>query len=624
MSHRQFRETANASEIRTLTMTLLDRLSAGWKAWLLLFLITFVAAAPGVFMMPALDRDESRYAQASTQMLEEGDFILIRYQDELRNKKPAGIHWLQAASTAVFTGPDAKQIWTHRVPSWLGAALATLACFWAGTPLIGRRASFLGSALFGATILLTVEAHIAKTDALLVCLTTLALGALARLYAEVSPPRRMAIIFWAALGAAFLVKGPVAPMVAGLAGAGIWLWDKRRLGEGGRWWRPLLWLPGPALFLLMVLPWFIWIQFASNGAFLEGAVGKDLADKVTGASEGHGGPPGYHLLASLVMFFPATLLLIPAVMAVTSALRGKTLGALGHGTHGLKFLLAWLIPTWIFFEILPTKLVHYVLPAYPALALLCGYAAVQLMDGLKMPRARSLGIVAFAAGAIILLVISFPGVSSYLMDDAAGKFTTVSQEQVLAAWSPYAAYPLYLWAIGFALAGLVIVESARLRVGAAITLAVLASLALGGHIRGVMLPSQVWAQPTETARMALEDVCGVPGEDALCNVPVPSRVLALGYAEPSYVFTLGTQNLHSPRTPLALPTDPAAYPVVYLLNFENREVMPPMTALAAGLRAEAGSLGLCLTEGESHYALNYSNGQPAHFRAWRFDWGGCP
>ncbi|MFN3313441.1 MAG: ArnT family glycosyltransferase, partial [Hyphomonas sp.] len=124
-------------------MTLLDRLSAGWKAWLLLFLITFVAAAPGVFMMPALDRDESRYAQASTQMLEEGDFILIRYQDELRNKKPAGIHWLQAASTAVFTGPEARHIWTHLLPSCLGEAIAKIACFCAGTPLIGRRASFL-------------------------------------------------------------------------------------------------------------------------------------------------------------------------------------------------------------------------------------------------------------------------------------------------------------------------------------------------------------------------------------------------------------------------------------------------------------------------------------------------
>ena len=81
-------------------MTLLDRLSTGWKPWFVLFILTFGAAAPGVFNLPALDRDESRFAQASKEMLEEQDYIRIQYQDELRNKKPAGIHWLQAASTA--------------------------------------------------------------------------------------------------------------------------------------------------------------------------------------------------------------------------------------------------------------------------------------------------------------------------------------------------------------------------------------------------------------------------------------------------------------------------------------------------------------------------------------------
>ena len=163
-------------------MTLLDRLSTGWKPWVVLFILTFGAAAPGVFNLPALDRDESRFAQASKEMLEEKDYIRIQYQDELRNKKPAGIHWLQAASTAVFTGPEAKQIWTYRVPSWLGAAFGTLACFWTGLVLVGRRASFVGSALFGATLLLTSEAHISKTDGVLVFLTTLSIGALARLY----------------------------------------------------------------------------------------------------------------------------------------------------------------------------------------------------------------------------------------------------------------------------------------------------------------------------------------------------------------------------------------------------------------------------------------------------------
>ena len=108
-------------------MTLLDRLASGGRGYILLFFLTFFTALPGVFTMPALDRDESRFAQASKQMLETGDYIMIRYQDGMRNKKPAGIHWLQAGSTALFSSPEAKQIWSYRIPSFIGGAFAT--CF---------------------------------------------------------------------------------------------------------------------------------------------------------------------------------------------------------------------------------------------------------------------------------------------------------------------------------------------------------------------------------------------------------------------------------------------------------------------------------------------------------------
>ena len=104
-------------------MTVLDRLATGWKSWIILFTLTFVAAAPGVFNLPALDRDEARFAQSSKQYLETGDYVVLRYQDEFRNKKPAGIHWLQAGSTALLGDEDRLEIWTYRVPSWIGVAL---------------------------------------------------------------------------------------------------------------------------------------------------------------------------------------------------------------------------------------------------------------------------------------------------------------------------------------------------------------------------------------------------------------------------------------------------------------------------------------------------------------------
>ncbi|MEE2930769.1 MAG: glycosyltransferase family 39 protein, partial [Pseudomonadota bacterium] len=232
----------------SIAMKLLDHLSSGWKAWLILFVVTLSATAPGVFNLPALDRDEARFAQASKQYIETGDYLIIRYQDEYRNKKPAGIHWLQAGSTHLLGDEDKLEIWTYRVPSWLGVAFATLATFWCGLVFMGRRAAFLGALLFGVTLLVTSEGHISKTDGMLVFLTTLGVGALARLYMDATEkPRRMALVFWFAMGAGLLIKGPVTPMVAAYAGLGAWVWSKAAEGKGGNWWRPLLWWPGPLL-----------------------------------------------------------------------------------------------------------------------------------------------------------------------------------------------------------------------------------------------------------------------------------------------------------------------------------------------------------------------------------------
>src|SRR5678815_2378181 len=84
---------------------------------LALFLICFVAWLPGLFTLPALDRDESRFAQASKQMLETGNFIDIQQGYEKRYKKPVGIYWIQAATTGVIDAVDGNrrhgEIWTY-------------------------------------------------------------------------------------------------------------------------------------------------------------------------------------------------------------------------------------------------------------------------------------------------------------------------------------------------------------------------------------------------------------------------------------------------------------------------------------------------------------------------------
>ncbi|MEM1106100.1 MAG: glycosyltransferase family 39 protein [Pseudomonadota bacterium] len=673
-------------------MDMLDRLSSGLKAWLLLLAITMAAAAPGVFAIPALDRDESRFAQASKQMLETGDFIRIRYQDELRNKKPAGIHWLQAASTAAFSDAEAMEIWSYRVPSWIGAGLGTLACFWAGIALVGRRAAFVGAALFGSTILLTSEAHISKTDGVLVFFTTLGLGALARIYLRgaagaapgagiLSPVlnadvKRLALLFWLAMGLGFLIKGPVSIMVAGFAAAGVWAWDKAGQNETGQWWRALTWWPGPALFFALWIPWFIAIQIATSGTFVQGAVGKDLADKFTGASEGHAGWPLYQLSHLPVWFFPATLALVPAAVVAWRALRGGSAAGRRRGSdalmiagalagaaalvawmfgeqalvgypfalvavfaalgftpgwqgrwpaterpapemRALRFLAAWFGLTWIFFELMPTRLSHYVLPAYPALGLMCGLAVTRMMEGLRLPGSQAASLALFGVGGALFAAIGFPGIDALIMADAAGNFTSAGEAEVMAQWRPLLDYPLGLWWAGVGALVVALGLGAARRQGAAMAAGIAAALVLGWHARAVFLPGQTWVQPTVAAQSALAEVCGLPGQGAACDAP--ARVQAVGYSEPSYVMVTGTQNLHPPETVVEAPGQ-APLPAVYLINLEDPAGAPAAAVLKGGA---AASGAVCVTQSRPRFAINYSNGDPVHFIAIRLDAPPC-
>ena len=87
--------------------------------------MSLLAFLPGFFAtIPPVDRDEARFAQATKQMVETGD-VDIRFQDEVRYKKPVGIYWLQAAGVkageALGIRGCAQHIWLYRIPSLIGA-----------------------------------------------------------------------------------------------------------------------------------------------------------------------------------------------------------------------------------------------------------------------------------------------------------------------------------------------------------------------------------------------------------------------------------------------------------------------------------------------------------------------
>jgi 4-amino-4-deoxy-L-arabinose transferase-like glycosyltransferase len=473
------------------------------RALAVLLTVALLAFLPGFFSIPPIDRDEARFAQATKQMVESGDYVDIRFQDEVRYKKPVGIYWLQAvvvktASALGFPGA-LTTIWLYRIPSLIGSIGAVFLTYWAALAFVSRRAAVLAGLMMASCVLLAIERLLAKTDALLLMTVVAAMGAMGRAYLrqrreqlESGGPWMLGAIFWTALGAGVLLKGPLVVMVIALAAFALILVDR-----SAGWLLTLKPLAGIIWLALLVLPWFIAIIGRSGDAFLAESVGADLLSKISAGQESHGAPPGYYFVLFWVSFWPGATLAALAAPAVWRARREPA----------VKFLLAWLVPSWLVFELVVTKLPHYVLPLYPAIAILLAGA----ID------ARALSHRTFLEWGTIWWFI-FPvlaGVAGIVV------LAVLGRQFGLLVW-PLIAAAAVLGFLAWRLYQLDGAEHALLRgVAAAILMAI--------AIFGLIIPSLGQLFPSLTlARILHESGC------------MPAQAAAVGYQEPSLIFLAGT------------------------------------------------------------------------------------
>ncbi|WP_296584699.1 glycosyltransferase family 39 protein [Xanthobacter sp.] len=472
------------------------------RAVVLLVAVALLAFLPGFFNLSPIDRDEARFAQATKQMLESGNYIDIRFHTQARHKKPVGIYWLQAATVKAgeaVIGPSAlTSIWLYRLPSLFAAIGAVLLTYWTALVFLSRRGTLFAALMMAGCVLLGVEARLAKTDAVLLFTILAAFGALARAYVQPPEARKgdlsLAFIFWTALAAGVLVKGPVAPLFVGPTIVALAVADR-----SGGFLRPLKPLIGLAWCLLLVLPWFVAIYIVTNGAFYQHAVGVDMMGKVAEGAEGHWGPPGTYFLAAWGTFWPSIII---AAMAAPYVWRNRREAA-------VRFLLCWLVPSWVIFEIAVTKLPHYVLPVYPALAILAALAVER--GGLAAAGSRLAGVVWFwpAFGIVVSLAL---GAAYLYFGSGFG----------LAAWPLLIIAIVILWwaARSFSRVG---IEGAFLT-------------ALAGAL---VLYLAAWQTmlPQMRALWISERLAAVVKQQG-CQA---SKVASFPYQEPSLVFLVGTQ-----------------------------------------------------------------------------------
>ena len=464
-----------------------------------------LTALAGLFSLPPLDRDESRFAQATAQMLETGDFISIRYQEQERNKKPAGIYWLQAATVSAFSDVEDRAIWAYRIPSIIGVVFAAIFTFLAGRRLYDDRTGFLAGLLIAAAPVVAAEATIAKTDGVLLALICAAQYAFIEIYAARAEGGKQhwaaAPGFWIAHGAGILIKGPIAPMISALTGLGLFAAERRI-----DWAFRMRLIMGALILIVMVAPWAWAINEATDGRFFADAIGGDMLGKVGEAQESHAGPPGYHLLLLWVLFWPAAALIGPGLVQFWR----------DRADWRARFLLAWVIPSWIVFEIAATKLPHYVMPLYPALAIIAAQAAIK--GGGKPTVLRKMGAVTYAgiglgasAAIAILPVVLSAAPMTTICYGIAALFTVATLFIAAMFWRGRA------YTGGVAAAGL----------------AALYAWAL----MGAVLPRLDALMVSPRLSAALDHADLHPLRDG------GGKVALAGYSEPSAVFLIGTQTV---------------------------------------------------------------------------------
>jgi 4-amino-4-deoxy-L-arabinose transferase-like glycosyltransferase len=323
---------------------------------LVLFVAIAVIESLGNSTLPLIDRDEPRFAEASREMRQSGDFVIPRVNGDYRFDKPPLIYWCQVGTALVFGESD----FSVRFPSVLfAAATAVLTAMW-GARLYGPRIGLWAGLIFGTCLQLFIHGRAAVADMPMIFFF---LSATWIAWERLSYPKShwLWLAFYVSLALGFLAKGPIA-LLPVLFPAIFYLSQKKGFSfhAGSA-------VLGTVFLVLIVGAWGIPALIATKGEFFAIGIGRHVVMRSVAPMQSHGanGALGYivslpfYLLTILFSFFPWCIFL-PATWFRLR--RGLDLPE--------RYLLGGSALVFLIFTLIQTKLPHYTLPAFPLLAIL--------------------------------------------------------------------------------------------------------------------------------------------------------------------------------------------------------------------------------------------------------------
>lgn len=342
------------------------------------------------------------------------DWIVPIFNGQPRINKPPLIYWIQAGIARAWARfvPDLAAdnidalptggIGRFRIASFLGTLAAVLALWAVGRAMGGGGQAMLAAALFASCTVVMFDVRQARTDQWLTAWTVIAMGALWQIVRPVSNATgwRWPLMFWLALAMGMLTKGPVCPVVCGGAVAVL-----AAVSSDRSWLRRLRVGWGVAIVASVLAAYVVPLAYLVGAGTLLWTFADEVLWRAAAPKEGHFAPPGIHLLLLPVLFWPGSLGLAPALVHTWAHLKIAPRDALeaarsswfrrwlveplvdirlqtaAHGVSAELFCVAWILPGWLAFELSMTKLPHYTLPLYPAIALLCARGLMTSASG---------------------------------------------------------------------------------------------------------------------------------------------------------------------------------------------------------------------------------------------------
>ena len=363
----------------------------------------------GTWALPLVDRDEPRFAEASREMIERGDYVVPYFNNRYRFDKPPLTYWFQVASYRAF-GENAL---AARLPSALAAALTAVAILAWGRRLQLERVGFWAAILFTLCLQTFLHAKAAVADMWLVFFMTLAHWAGYELWRDrfggtwrsvvVRPRKRRAWwwLFYLALACAFLAKGPIGWMPLGTVAV------MQFLRPTDHFARRFLFVRGVLLMLALVALWGVPALLQTHGEFLNVGLGRHVVGRSFGTMQGHGGKSIAAALLSLPFYFITVFF---SFAPWSWKLPGLARRLWGKRDALDLYLIAGCAVIVIIFTIVKTKLPHYILPAFPLLALLLARHWLEGPTGERSLRRWSLGS---ATVLLAVALIGFPLLAPY-------------------------------------------------------------------------------------------------------------------------------------------------------------------------------------------------------------------